>query len=192
MKIAEIEYTPNPNAVKFVLKDALTAMGYPRFFEDAEAAREHPLADELFAIEGVASVFFADRWLTVTQDGRRDWPEMLRELAGPIRAMDPEIARAQVAPANDEPGLGAPSEGMGEGLDDARIPMIREVLDEHITPFLASDGGGLELLGLADERLLVRFQGACGTCPASMTGTLMAIENLIQMEVDPDLEVVAV
>ena len=150
------------------------------------------MADELFAIEGVSSVFFADRWLTVTQDGRRDWPEMLRELAGPIRAMDPEVARSSIATPDGEPGSSAPAEGMGEGMDDARLPLIREVLDEHITPFLASDGGGLELLGLADERLLVRFQGACGTCPASMTGTLMAIENLIQMEVDPDLEVVAV
>ena len=59
-------------------------------------------------------------------------------------------------------------------------------------PFLASDGGGLEIVAFVDNRLMIRYQGACGTCPASLTGTLMAIENLIQMEVDPEIEVVTV
>ena len=38
-KIAEIEYTPNPNAVKFVLKDAV-AVGSRKSFPNAETA-EH-------------------------------------------------------------------------------------------------------------------------------------------------------
>ena len=43
MKIAEIEYTPNPNAVKFVLKDSITPMGVTRSFDthDSEIGRAH-------------------------------------------------------------------------------------------------------------------------------------------------------
>ncbi len=39
---------------------------------------------------------------------------------------------------------------------------------------------------------LCRYQGACGSCPSSISGTLMAIEGMVQQEVDPALEVVAV
>lgn len=190
MKIAEIEYTPNPNAVKFVLKESITPMGITRSFDSMESAEGVPLAQHLLAIEGVLTIFFADRWITVTQDGTKDWPELLRAIATPIRASVREDAGPDVATAAEQ--AGQDPDQLGEGLDDPRVPMIREVIDDHIMPFLASDGGGLELLALVDNKLMIRYQGACGTCPASLTGTLMAIENLIQMEVDPDIEVVTV
>jgi Fe-S cluster biogenesis protein NfuA len=37
----------------------------------------------------------------------------------------------------------------------------------------------------------VHYQGACGTCPSSISGTLRAIENLVQ-SLEPDIEIVAV
>ncbi len=191
MKIAEIEYTPNPNAVKFVLKESITPMGITRSFskdDPDESTDGVPLAQHLLALEGVISVFFADRWITVTQDGTKDWPELLRAVATPIRASTVEDAGPDAA--SEAAAAGQQPEHIGEGLDDPRMPMIREVLDDHIMPFLQGDGGGLEMLSLVDDTLMIKYQGACGTCPASLTGTLMAIENLLQMEVDPDLAVV--
>lgn len=190
MKIAEIEYTPNPNAVKFVLKESITPMGVTRSFDSVESASQSPLAQHILAIDGVLTVFFADRWLTVTQDGQRDWPDLLRAIAQPIRAAMPEDALPGIEEQLEQAGYDASI--AGEGLDDPRIPMIREVIDEHILPFLQSDGGGLEIVGLVNDQLVIRYQGACGTCPSSLTGTLMAIENLVQMEVDPELEVITI
>jgi len=48
-KIADLEYTPNPNARKFVLKEPLTN-GLARSFENAEQAQRDELATKLFAI----------------------------------------------------------------------------------------------------------------------------------------------
>ena len=73
--------------------------------------------------------------------------------------------------------------------DDPQIAQINELLDEKIRPFLASDGGWLEVLSLEDKNLKIRYQGACGSCPSSLTGTLMAIENMINDEIDPDISV---
>ena len=42
-KIAEIERTPNPNALKFVLKEPLT-YGVSRSFDSKEEAQGDPLA----------------------------------------------------------------------------------------------------------------------------------------------------
>ncbi len=90
-KIAEIEDTPNPNAMKFILKEPLT-WGIARSYDNAEQAQDDPLAAALFDIEHVTNVFYVDHWITVTQDGGADWHELLRKLAEPIRA----------APAADE------------------------------------------------------------------------------------------
>ena len=83
-KIAEIEPTPNPNAMKFILKEPLT-WGISRSYENAEQAKDDPLASKLFDFEHVTSVFYVDHWITVTQDGQADWQELMRELAAPIR-----------------------------------------------------------------------------------------------------------
>ena len=43
-----------------------------------------------------------------------------------------------------------------------------------------------------EDTLKIRYEGACGSCPSSLTGTLMAIENMIKEEIDPEISVVAV
>src|SRR6185312_5579762 len=83
-KIAEIEPTPNPNAMKFILKEPLT-WGISRSYDNAASAESDPLASQLFDIEHVTNVFYVDHWITVTQDGQADWQELLRNLAVPIR-----------------------------------------------------------------------------------------------------------
>jgi len=183
-KIAEIEPTPNPNARKFVLKEPLTA-GVPRSYESSEQAKDDPLAAALFSIAHVTNVYYQDRWLTVTQDGGADWTGLLKELAVPIRAASAqEVSRAGItAQTRTLPPLNA--------TDEARLNRINDLLDERIRPYLVDDGGGLEVVGLQGERLLVHYQGACGTCPTSVAGTLNAIQNLLHT-IEPEIEVIAV
>ena len=72
-----------------------------------------------------------------------------------------------------------------------RVREIEAILDERIRPYLAGDGGWLEVVELAGNTLKIRYEGACGSCPSSLTGTLMAIENMIKEEIDPEIEVIA-
>jgi Fe-S cluster biogenesis protein NfuA len=71
------------------------------------------------------------------------------------------------------------------------LDQINDLLDAMIRPGLAGDGGGLEIISLEDKRLTIRYQGACGSCPSSLSGTLYAIEHMLKDEVDPDLEVIS-
>ncbi len=191
MKIVEIEYTPNPNAVKFIVDESLTPFGAHAEFNSVDDAASVPLARTLFEIEHVISVYWTDRWITVTQDGEANWHELLREVATPLRAATRDDAALGAEwDARAAELAGADVEGLG--LDDERMPAIREILDEEIMPFLQGDGGGLEIKALVDNQLFIRYQGACGTCPSSSMGTLLAIENLIQMEVDPEITVLSI
>jgi len=186
-KIAEIEPTPNPNAMKFVLKEPLT-WGISRSYENAEQAQDDKLASALFDIENVTSVFYVDHWITVTQDGKADWQELMRKLAAPIR--EAPSADAQTTQLVAQAGASTDTATMSDA-DKERLDKINAVLDEQVRPYLQGDGGDLHVLGLEGNRLMVHYQGACGSCPSSISGTLTGIENLVR-QIEPDIEVVAV
>jgi Fe-S cluster biogenesis protein NfuA len=185
-KIAEIEPTPNPNAMKFILKEPLT-WGITRSYDNAAQAEEDPLAAQLFDIEHVTNVFYVDHWITVTQDGRADWQTLLRELAKPIR----EAPAADEQSAQFAAQAGMPEMGEMSEADRERLDKINEILDEQVRPYLQGDGGDLYVLGIQGNTLTVHYQGACGSCPSSLSGTLAGIESLVR-QIEPDLEVVAV
>ena len=191
-KIDNIEETPNPNAVKFILKEPVTNGTTRSFHSEAEAAGD-PLGKALFEVGEVASVFYMDKMVTVEKEDEADWDDLLPRLAVPIRAAESVSAAAATTGGN---GSNAEAAGVGGALgalmsDDPRLIRINEILDERIRPALAGDGGWLEVLGLKENTLTIKYQGACGSCPSSLSGTLMAIEGMIRQEVDPEIEVVA-
>ena len=183
-KISDIEETPNPNAVKFILREPVSN-GVARSYGSADQASDDPLATSLFDIGHVVSVFYMDRMITVEKDDEGDWDDLLPTLAVPIRA-----AEAVNSPSDVGAAVGGSIAAVTS--DDPRLARINEILDDKVRPALMGDGGYLEVLGLADHTLSIRYQGACGSCPSSLTGTLMAIEGMLKQEVDPELEVVAV
>ena len=75
--------------------------------------------------------------------------------------------------------------------EQERLDRINELLDERVRPYLQGDVGDLHVLGLEGDRLTVHYQGACGSCPSSISGTLAGIESLVR-QIEPDIEVVAV
>ena len=72
------------------------------------------------------------------------------------------------------------------------IQAIEEVLDRTVRSYLQGDGGDLDVIDYRDNTVVVNYVGACGTCPSSAAGTLMAIESTLRAEIDPDIKVVAV
>jgi Fe-S cluster biogenesis protein NfuA len=188
-KIAEIEPTPNPNAMKFVLKEPLT-WGVSRSYDSAEQAREDRLGAALFEIPHVTNVFYVDHWITVTQDGCANWDELMRKVAVPIRE----------APAADAQSQAYAGFGGGHpGLDDdtltdeqrGKLAMIADLIDQNVRPYLQGDGGDLYIVGLEGNVLKVHYQGACGSCPSSLSGTLAGIESMVK-SIDPEIELIPV
>jgi Fe-S cluster biogenesis protein NfuA len=191
-KIDNIEETPNPNAVKFVLKEPVTT-GVARSFRNAEEAKDDELARSLFEVGHVVSVFYMGNMITVEKVEEEDWDDLLPRLAAPIRAAAGAQGGAAAAAAAAAAGAGALGGPLGAMLsDDPRLLRINEILDERIRPYLAADGGWLEVVSLEEHKLTIKYQGACGSCPSSLSGTLTAIEGMLQQEIDPALEVVTI
>ncbi len=181
-KIKEIERTPNPDAMRFVLGEPITR-GVTRSFENAGEAKDDELASALFAIDHVINVYYVDKYVTVTQDGKAVWSELLRKLAPPIREAKPQIDVIE----DDEVHA---SREVQES-SDPRLVQINQMLDEQVRPYLLADGGGLKVLGLDGNRLKIHYQGSCGTCPTATSGTLYAIESMVK-RIDPEIQVVSI
>ncbi len=187
-KIADIQETPNPNAVKFILKEPVSH-GTSHSFKTAEAVGDDALAKALFEVGEVVSVFYMDKMITVEKTDDAEWDELLPTLAVPIRAAE----AVQMSNGNGKRAAAAVGGAIAAAAsDDPKLAQINDLLDERIRPYLASDGGWLEVLELEASVLTIRYEGACGSCPSSLTGTLMAIENMIKEEIDPDITVVTI
>ena len=71
------------------------------------------------------------------------------------------------------------------------LQKIESILDQMIRSGLQADGGDIQVISYEDNTLTVRYEGACGSCPSAMTGTLYAIECILQ-EHFPDIQVIPI
>ena len=176
LMVKDVDLTPNPQALKFILNEKILNRE-TRSFESKEEAENDPLAKAIFELEGVVSVFYMDKFITIEKAPDVSWGKIQMPFVNLIKNFDKNLI-----PKEDENFT--PSENETEKLKE-----INDLLDKSIRPALAGDGGGLEVLDFADNILTIRYQGACGTCPSAITGTLVAIKNIINREIDPTIEV---
>jgi len=177
VKVVEVEATPNPDALKFITDARLVAAG-AKSFDTPDAALGDPLAEALFKAGPIRSVFYMDRFVTVTKPVEASWADLQRPIVTAIEAS----ATPAAAPAEN---------GAARGAAEDALAKINQIIDENVRPALAGDGGGLQILDFSNKVLTVHYQGACGSCPSATTGTLFAIQNLLQRMVDPEIQVVS-
>ncbi|SEA27457.1 NifU-like protein [Desulfuromusa kysingii] len=74
---------------------------------------------------------------------------------------------------------------------------IESVLDEHIRPVLARDGGGIELEDIQPGEngiinVHIRYQGSCKGCAGNVAGTLSFVEQTLQKNLSENIRGVVV
>jgi NifU-like protein len=76
---------------------------------------------------------------------------------------------------------------------DEQIAAIETIIDKDIRPGLNMDGGDMHIRDLENgERLLIKWQGACGGCASSTGATLSYIEDSLRRQVFSGMQVVPV
>ena len=178
LMVEDVDLTPNPHALKFVLNKKLLNTE-TRQYPDKDSANNDPFAKGIFEIDGVASVFYMDKFVTIEKTVDANWGQIQRPFIEFLKTFDtdliPEEKKAEVS----------------EESEDNLLLQINELLDQKVRPALAGDGGGLEVVGIDGYTVKIRYQGACGTCPSAISGTLMAIEGLLRRDINQALEVIA-
>jgi Fe-S cluster biogenesis protein NfuA len=173
-----VQPTPNPYAKKIIVNYDVKTAGKITFSAPEDCAHI-PLAKALYEIRSVTQVHFFENAITLTIDGSVSWDDVLEEARRLVRTLLP----------SHEADFLSPDELRRREMSP-EIQQIEEILDRTIRPALQGDGGDLEILGLEGNYLTIRYEGACGTCPSSVTGTLAAMQNILRAEFNPEIEVI--
>jgi hypothetical protein len=84
-EVREVQPTPNPNALKFVL-DRMIA-DRPTSFLDPDSGKDHPIASLLFAIPGVSSLLMLGDFVTVSKRPDARWAEIKSKVEQTLAAI---------------------------------------------------------------------------------------------------------
>ena len=145
------------------------------FFPAVGKALGSPLAEALFAIEGVAAVLVSHDTITVTKSGFAEWPETARKVGAAIRAQ----LQSGVAPVAEAALASMPGE------DEIRA-RVEHLLETQINPAVGSHGGWIELLGVQGNNVFLQLGGGCQGCGMADVTLKQGIETLLRQEI-PEL-----
>jgi len=70
-----------------------------------------------------------------------------------------------------------------------KINLIQKTIEEQIVPGLQADGGDLELVDIDGDRVIVKLQGACASCPSAHVTLKRWVEAKLREQVSNDLVV---
>jgi NFU1 iron-sulfur cluster scaffold homolog, mitochondrial len=88
LTVTEVQPTPNPNALKFVLDRHITQERLS--FVDSQGAKDHPLATRLFEIGGVKSLLLLGDFVTVVKSPAVKWGSITAKVKKVLAASSPE------------------------------------------------------------------------------------------------------
>jgi len=194
LHVLRVQPTPNPNAFQFVINAPIISTG-TKTFTNADEAKGDPLAEALFQIYGVENIYLKESFVTITKSETVGWHTVFEKIGETIEekihhydALDEKEVTA------DKPETILDKfnkEDFPNCNVEEKMLIIEAVLDQAIRPALTNDGGGVDVLGIEGNVINVHYQGACGTCPSSTTGTLSYIETFLKDTLHHDLTVIA-
>lgn len=173
--------TPNPRSMKFILNQNVINDGKATF-TSVEECKGITLAKDLVSLPNVLQVYFFENMITITQDSD-EWDT--------LQQMVKSVLFTRMPIHSPDINLEAEKLKARESLSP-ELQKIESILDRTVRPGLQSDGGNIEVVKLEGKELFVRYEGACGTCPSSTSGTLYAIEDILKNEFDPEVFVTPV
>ncbi|MFT4790745.1 MAG: Fe-S cluster biogenesis protein NfuA [Arcticibacterium sp.] len=174
------ENTPNPSVMKYVANKLIVPALFE--FKNIDEAKDAPLAKKLFLLPFVKEVFMDQNYISITKYEVAEWEALTVELRELIRDFLMTGAEAVGAATIQKEKAKAPTTLLhSENLDDTSKQII-DILEEHIKPAVASDGGNIMFDSYdADSKTVnVILQGACSGCPSSTFTLKNGIENMLK------------
>ena len=175
----EIEYTPNPDTLKFLPGKKVSEIGPLEFLKDDRDIKI-PLASRILSLDGTVMVFFGQDFITVKKEKDLNWQDLKHGIISEINdyyskgnevvvGKDLKLAKILSESASDS----KPVES------NAIVNKINEVLDSKIRPAVARDGGDITFKSFKDGIVTVELKGSCSGCPSSIMTLKQGVQNLL-------------
>lgn len=176
----QTENTPNPSTVKFIPGVAVMPSGVAEF-TNAEQGAKSPLAERIFEIAGVQSVFFGRDFVSVTKNDSVEWHEIKARILAAV--MQHFSMGEPLFKGDHEEG------GANDDLLDEISKQIKELIETRVRPAVAQDGGDIIFDKFERGVVFLKMRGACSGCPSSTVTLKNGVENMLRHYVPEVLEV---
>ena len=148
---------------------------YPQaayYFASADQAKGSPLAEALFAIEGVSSVLVAHNEVTVGKNTMLEWPVVGKQVGQAIRD---HLASGQPAVNEQLRAQLPPPEVIRE--------RVEAVLQREINPWVGQHGGVVQLIDVQTNNVMIKMGGGCQGCGSATATLRLGVEVAIRAAV---------
>lgn len=165
--IIETQLTPNTNVMNFFPPIKILKSGSAEFV-DAKSIRKSPLAEALFDIGRIVSLFITEDMLSITKEDNASWddlkPQILAEIMDYFANGDGAMVETP-APAESE---------------DEIIKQIKGLIDARIRPAVRQDGGDIVFHSFQDGIVYVEMKGNCAGCPYALVTLKEGVEKVLK------------
>jgi len=179
----QLEWTPNPNTLKYVVDQQLIPSGAVAFKSRQSAEGRSPLAHKLLGIEGVSAVMLGTNFVTISKGEAGEWDAMNDEV---MATLEKHLS------AGEPVTIGELSSGHASHTETEIERQIRDILDEEIRPAVMNDGGDITLDRFENGIVYLHMRGSCSGCPSSLMTLKMGIEERLRASIPEVDEVVPV
>lgn len=162
--IIEIQETPDNNVINFFPPQPLLREGSAEFV-DAKSVRRSPLAEQIFDLGGIKSLFITAEMISVTKNDTASWD-----------ALKPQI----MAEIMDYLATGEDAVTGNGASDNDSVGQITALLNARIRPAVKKDGGDIKFISFEDGIVLVEMQGSCKGCPYAMRTLKDGVERILK------------
>ena len=185
IKVVRTRETPNPSALQFVLNSQILEHGNLSY-ETVKECGDDKLGKALFKKKGITTIYIMDNFITVTKKDDVNWNPLKDQV---WKAIDSNVTSYKSQAVTK---INVDVEKFLSFSDRDKLDAVEMVLNRSIRKNLAQDGGGVEVKGIEGNVIKILYQGACGSCPTSATGTLQYIQAQLRQQLHQDLEVKSV
>ena len=162
--IIEIQETPDHNVINFFPPVPLLKQGNAEFV-DAKSIRKSPLAEHLFDLGGIVSLFMTSEMISITKQPTANWEELKPLIMAEIMDYLSTGEDIVATETNDTKNV---------------VGQINSLLNARIRPAVKKDGGDIKFLKFEDGVVFVEMQGACKGCPYAMRTLKDGVERILK------------
>ena len=167
----QTEPTPNPESLKFLSENVISAIGTEEFQKNDISKATNPFIKELLNFKGVELVLFSKNFLSVKKTKEISWNELKPMVISHLN---------HYFENNKEPILKEEKKNTANDQNDETVRQILDVLDTKIRPAVARDGGDIKFKSFENGVVKVELQGSCSGCPSSLMTLKQGVQNLLK------------
>jgi Fe-S cluster biogenesis protein NfuA len=168
----QTEATPNPESLKFLSENIISATGTEEFQKNDIDKIVNPFIKELLGFKGVELVLLSKNFLSVKKTKNISWNELKPMVISHLN---------HYFENNKNPILEDKLKEESSQLEtDETIKKIMDVLDTKIRPAVARDGGDIKFKSFEKGVVKVELQGSCSGCPSSLMTLKQGVQNLLK------------